>query len=163
MKFRKYTKTLCGLLTLALLCSILTPAGTTQAATKVVKNDSQIIPLEDGTITVVEIEVPEISTYSVRTTSGFKAAKNLNSDGTINWRFVLNASFRFDLIAATCTSCSTDYSIANSEWKISNVSCSKSGDSAYASFTAKRYILGVCVKTRNESLKFTCSPKGDLS
>lgn len=163
MKQRRYRILFASLLTLAFICSIITPASTAQAVTNEVDNTVQVIPLEDGSIMVIEIEQQESSTYSVRTVESTKTAKDISEDGVLNWKFVLKATFRFDLIAATCLSCDTSYSVSRDDWRFSNITCSKSGNSASASCTVKKYVLGVNMRTRNVDLKITCTPEGKIS
>lgn len=51
----------------------------------------------------------------------------------------------------------------NSNWKLSNKAASKSGATAKASVTAKRYIGNSLVQTLDRTVTLTCSKSGKLS
>ena len=130
-----------------------------------IDNENTVIEyLEDGscfitTITVVE----ENSTYATNTKQVSKSTSYKDEDGIVCWKATLHASFRYTGSSATCTESEVTYTVSNSKWKITSATASKSGNTATADVTAKRYTLGIPVETLNRTITMTCSANGTIS
>lgn len=120
--------------------------------------------LEDGscfitTITVVE----EFSNYATNTKTASKSISYKDEDGIVCWSATLYATFRYTGSSATCTESDVTYTVSNSKWKITSATASKSGNTATADVTAKRYTLGIPLETLNRTITMTCSANGTIS
>lgn len=130
-----------------------------------IDNENTVIEyLEDGscfitTITVVE----ENSTYATNTKTFTKTISYKDEDGIVCWKATLTATFRYTGSSATCTESDVTYTVSNSKWKITSATASKSGNTATADVTAKRYTLGIPVETLNRTITMTCSANGTIS
>lgn len=130
-----------------------------------IDNENTVIEyLEDGscfitTITVVE----ENSTYATNTKTFTKTVSYKDEDGIVCWKATLTATFRYTGSSATCTESDVTYTVSNSKWKITSATASKSGNTATADITAKRYTLGIPVETLNRTITMTCSANGTIS
>lgn len=130
-----------------------------------IDNENTVIEyLEDGscfitTITVVE----ENSTYATNTKTFTKTISYKDEDGIVCWKATLTATFRYTGSSATCTESDVTYTVSNSKWKITSATASKSGNTATADITAKRYTLGIPVETLNRTITMTCSANGTIS
>lgn len=105
----------------------------------------------------------DISLFSTETKNGSKTNNYKDSKGNILYTIKVSGSFSYTGSSSTCTSASVSTSVSNSYWKITSESASKSGNTAIAKATAKRYSLGFVVETRNETVTLTCSATGVLS
>ena len=103
---------------------------------------------EDGSY--IEIVIEE-QTSLLRTTTitktGKKTSNYKDSDGNILWTFYVSGIFKYDGETATCTSSVVNGSAVSSSWEIYSRSATKSNATAYGTCTAKKYTLGICVKT----------------
>ncbi|MCD7840794.1 MAG: hypothetical protein LUG46_09240 [Erysipelotrichaceae bacterium] len=117
--------------------------------------------LDNGRI--LETQIEEVSYYSTRTKTGTKTANCKDSDGNILFTVKVSGTFQYDGSTSTCTKSTVTTSVSDSNWKITDSSASKSGSTAKATATAKRYILGVVVETQSVTVKLTCSASGSLS
>lgn len=130
-----------------------------------IDNENTVIEyLEDGscfitTITVVE----ENSTYATNTKTFTKTISYKDEDGIVCWKATLTATFRYTGSSATCTDSDVTYTINDSAWKITSATASKSGNTATADITAKRYTLGIPFKTVDRTITMTCSANGTIS
>lgn len=130
-----------------------------------IDNENTVIEyLEDGscfitTITVVE----ENSTYATNTKTFTKTISYKDEDGIVCWKATLTATFRYTGSSATCTDSDVTYTINDSAWKITSATASKSGNTATADITAKRYTLGIPFKTIDRTITMTCSANGTIS
>lgn len=128
-------------------------------------NENTIIEyLEDGscfitTITVVE----ENSTYATNTKQASKSTLYKDEDGIVCWSATLYATFRYTGSSATCTESTVSYEIYDSAWRMTSATASKSGNTATADITAKRYTLGIPFKTIDRTITMTCSANGIIS
>lgn len=120
--------------------------------------------LEDGscfitTLTIVE----ESSTYATNTKTFSKTTSYKDTDGIVCWSATLTATFRYTGSSATCTESTVSYEIYDSAWRMTSATASKSGNTATADITAKRYTLGIPFKTIDRTITMTCSANGTIS
>ena len=112
------------------------------------------------TILVVE---KGVSVYGTQYKDGTKKITYKDEDGIVCWKATLTATFRYTGSSATCTDSDVTYTVSNSKWKITSATASKSGNTATADVTAKRYTLGIPVETLNRTITMTCSANGTIS
>lgn len=105
----------------------------------------------------------DISLFSTETKNGSKTNNYKDSKGNILYSIKVSGSFSYTGSSSTCTSSSVTTSVIDSAWKITSKSASKSGNKAIGYATAKRYMFGFVVETRNETATLTCSATGVLS
>lgn len=119
---------------------------------------------EDGSCIETTIVVKEyISTYATQVKKVEKSISYKDEDGIVCWKATLTATFRYTGSSATCTDSDVTYTINDSAWKITSATASKSGNTATADITAKRYTLGIPFKTVDRTITMTCSANGTIS
>ncbi|MBQ8209512.1 MAG: hypothetical protein IJZ35_02880 [Clostridia bacterium] len=121
--------------------------------------------LDDGTYVVTTLTVEDDNSVAraTSTKTGSKTITLYNSDDEALVTMKLTASFSYTGSSATCISASTSYTIHNSNWKVTSATASKSGNKATGNFTAKKYLLGIPIQTKEHTLTITCSNTGTLS
>ena len=119
---------------------------------------------EDGSCIETTIVVKEyISTYATQVKKVEKSISYKDEDGIVCWKATLTATFRYTGSSATCTDSTVSYEIYDSAWRMTSATASKSGNTATADITAKRYTLGIPFKTIDRTITMTCSANGTIS
>lgn len=110
----------------------------------------------------VEYIIEELpSTRASQTRVGKKTA-NVKSGNTVLWSVTVTGTFEYTGTTSICTKSEVSTTCPSSSWKISSQSATKSGASATAKATAKRYSNGAVVETRTESVVLICGTDGTL-
>lgn len=154
-------KKLISLLSVILMIVVMCPA--TAFANEKIVTDSYVEYFEDGSYIVTELTESTITTFAAKTVSSSKSSHFYESDNSKAWTVTLNATFSYTGSSATCTKATTSSTIYNSAWKVTSAVASKSGNKATGTFTVKKYVLGIPVKTVNKTLTITCSNTGVCS
>lgn len=144
---------LCTVITLMLVFCIL--------PVSVFASENEIIYLDDGSYIVVETITSGIRASG--SVSGGKQYTHYDSDGSSNWKAVLNGSFTYTGSSATCTSSSMNVTIYDSDWYVISKSASKSGNKATGSVTMGEKSGGVTVTRVPVNLTLSCDANGNLS
>ena len=111
----------------------------------------------------IEQTIEEISiTRSTYRKTGTKTTKVLDSNKNLLWSVTVTGTFEYDGSHSTCTASSVSTACPASAWKITSSSATKSGSSATAKATGKRYSNGVAVETLTESVTLVCGSDGTL-
>lgn len=156
---KKGKKLLVALFTFALLftqCLSVSAASVSDLETTVAREY-----LDDGSGNYYEIVITKTNGM-LRTTQSYYATKTFkNSSGTALWYVKVSGTFNYNGSSCTCTSASSSAGSYNDNWKIISHSASRSGNSATAYATAKRYTLGVPVETENTSITLHCDANGN--
>ena len=122
--------------------------------------------LEDGSryITIIENNYG-YNTYNTNSTTVTKNKKTYyqNSSGENLWYVKVTGTFRYGSGTSVCTKSEVEAKSLNSNWKITNSSASKSGNTASATATAKKYTAGVAVDTKTKTVMLKCSSTGEFS
>lgn len=116
---------------------------------------------EDGsylTATVIEMQ-----SRASGTKTGSKVSNYYAEDGTLLWRATLTGTFTYTGSGSTCTSSSCSVNIYNSAWYTISKSATKSGNTAYASVTMGKKLLGLTVSQIPASISLKCDANGNLS
>ncbi len=120
-----------------------------------------VVTFEDGSYITECIECMQSRAAGSKT--GTKSYKYYNEDDVICWKFAVNGTFTYTGSTSQCTASSCDVTVYTSEWYTVSKSSGKSGNTASASVTMGRKLLGVTVATIPVSLTLTCDNNGNLS
>ena len=122
--------------------------------------------LEDGSSYVTIMGNTYSSTgYEINSTTktNFKKSYSRNSKGENLWYVKVTGTFRYGGGPSVCTKSEVEAKSLNSNWKITNSSASKSGNTASATATAKKYTAGAVVDTKTKTVTLKCSSTGEFS
>lgn len=86
-----------------------------------------------------------------------------NSSGELLWSLSIEATFSYNGSSAQCLSCSPSYKVVSSAWTLSNVSATRSGNSATANATATYKVPSGATQSYQKSVTITCSGTGVVS
>lgn len=150
------------LLLLLISIVVFTCSITSFATTEV---DNSVIYFEDGSYieTVINIYDEDFSAFATKTKTGDKVISYKTSDGEVKWDATVKGTFTYTGSSATCTAASITYNIYDDAWKMTEATASKSSNKAVGNVTAKKYVLGLPIKTIEQSVTLTCSASGVLS
>lgn len=126
-------------------------------------NNSKVIYMEDGSYLVVDIIEDATNARATSTKSGTKNLNYYSADDELLWKATLKGTFSYNGSSATCTAASITHTVYDSSWRITSATATKSSNQAIGNVTAKHYVLGIPIKTLEQSFKITCSANGTLS
>lgn len=128
-----------------------------------VKNDQigDVIYLPDGYCIVVELHTSPARASG--TVTGTKTYTCKDDDGTALWKAVLTGGFSYTGSSSSCTSSSCSVTIYNSNWYTVSKTATKSGNTATASVTMGKKVLGVTVSKVPITINLSCDANGNLS
>ena len=156
-------KLTCILISLTLLFSLNT---TVQAAYSAPEpeftSSTNAEDLGDGYYGVTSIDKSGISAYSSGNRTGSIYYDIKDSSGNIEARFKLTGNFTYSSTSVTCTSATYSTVINDKSWSFKDISVSKSGATATATFTAVRKVLGITVKSIPKTITLSCDKNGNL-
>lgn len=138
---------------------------TVQAAeNESVQNIIDVEYLGDSYIeTTLETHSPSIALFATtKNTSATKTISQKTSSGSVLWSFKITASFTYNGTTSSCTSASYSYT-DSSAWSLSNMSISRSGNTATGKVTAREKFLGITIYTAERTLTLKCSASGTVS
>lgn len=123
--------------------------------------------LPDGScyVTIIE-DVPAsgIQLFAVaKTETKSKTTYYKNAAGDIMWWVKVTGTFTYGNGTSKCTSAKGTAAAEHKMWKVSNISDSKSGNSASAKATGKQYFDGSVSQTLTKTVTLKCSPTGVFS
>lgn len=116
---------------------------------------------DDGSY--ITVEIATIATRASGSVTGDKIYTYYAEDDSVSWKAILTGSFTYNGKSATCTASSCSVTINNSAWYTISKSASKSGDTAKASVTMGKKLLGVTVAEVPVTITLTCDANGNLS
>lgn len=116
---------------------------------------------ENGYYYEVEISVTNSVARSAK--EGSKTVYCKNSAGKILWSLTVKGRFTYNGSTSSCTSASVSTSVVDANWKITNKSSSKSGNTAKATATAIYYLNGNPLNSATKTVTLKCSASGKLS
>ena len=140
------------------LCLIATVPLTTSATSN---TDDSVIYLDDGSYIVVTVS--SFDTRASGTKSGSKSYNCYTPQDELEWKAVLSGTFTYNGTSATCTSSSCNITVYDTSWYEVSKTATRSGNTAYATFTMGRKVLGITVSKREYSLTLSCDANGILS
>lgn len=123
--------------------------------------------LPDGScyVTVIE-DVPASGIQlfaAAKTETKSKTTYYKNAAGDVMWWVKVTGTFTYGNGTSKCTSAKGSAAALGSAWKVSNISDSKSGNSASAKATGKQYFDGSVSQTITKTVTLKCSPTGVFS
>ncbi|MDD6043351.1 MAG: hypothetical protein PUB87_06320 [Eubacteriaceae bacterium] len=118
--------------------------------------------IEDSTSPWVVFE-GWIHTYSTTTATKTKTTYYKNADGDVLWYVRVKGTFTYGDGTSKCTAVTPSAASQASSWKVSNISGSKSGNTASATATGKQYYDGSVIATKTKTVTLTCSSTGVFS
>ena len=150
-------KIFCLFIVCVLFASIVPFAG--QAA----ENDKveNIFYLSDGSYIIVEVTASLARASG--TVTGTKTYTCKTEDGTALWRAVLTGKFSYTGSSASCTSSSCSVTIYDSAWYTVSKTATKNGNTATASVTMGKKMLGVTVRKVPITINLVCDANGNIS
>lgn len=161
-------KVACYLLVVMLMCPqfIVYSNALSEGQTSIVVSET-VEYLPDGTklVTVIEEEVPSVSTLSTTyTKTGSKTTKSLNANDQPIWTFTTKGTFSVvEGVSSTCTAASYSYTTPGSGWSLKSGSATKSSNKAIGNGVFVHKIIGITLRTEETSCTLTCSKTGVLS
>lgn len=132
-----------------------TPAGTAEV---------EYLPDGGCYVTVIEDVQPSgIQLFSAKTATKSKTTYYKNASGDVLWWVKVTGTFTYGNGTSKCTSAKASAAAPHANWKVSNISESKSGNAASASATGKLYADGTVIKTLTKKVTLKCSATGVFS
>lgn len=122
---------------------------------------STVVYFEDGSYMTETLSI--IPSRGSQTVTGSKAKNYYASDGELAWRAILTGTFTYTGSGATCTASSCSVTIYNSAWYTISKNATKSGNTASASVTMGKKLLGITVNTIPATVSLSCDANGNLS
>lgn len=151
-------RVICSVLVAVLLTAVL-PIST--FAIGVEDGITDVLYFDDGSY--ITVEVTTVSTRASKSITGDKTYTYYVDGGSASWKAVLTGSFTYNGKTATCTAASCSVTIYNSAWFTISKSASKSGNTAKASITMGKKMLGVTVSEVPIDITLKCDKDGNLS
>lgn len=143
---------------LVLICFCVIPTHT--SAVSIGTSDS-IIYLDDGSYITMTFE--ETTTRASGTTTGHRNLTYTANDGTVCWKATLTATFTYNGTSATCTASNCSVTVYESNWYTVSKSAAKSGNTATATVTMGRKVLGITIDKDTYSMTISCDKDGNMS
>lgn len=145
------------ILTLFLLANFISPHIVN--ATEV---DTEITYMDNGDY--IETTIISYSLNRSTTKTATKTATYKNSFGDALWSVSVTCTFSYDYgISCTCTNVSGDSQSYSSNWKVSDVITSKTGNTGTAKATGTKYLAFLPTNSYELSVTLTCDNYGNLS
>lgn len=125
--------------------------------------ENRVVYYDDGSYDVITITVDMKATRATGTKTGMITKDRRNSDGELEWRASMKATFTYDGSTSRCTSVdSPSVVIYDNTWSLDSKSCSKSGNTTTGNITmAKKLLLGSGKVPI--TLTLSCDKNGNLS
>lgn len=118
----------------------------------------------DSILTVIEsIPSGDIAAFATKTETKSKTSYYRSASGSVLWYVRVTGTFTYGNGTAKCTSQTPSAASEHSDWKVSSIAGSKSGNTASATATGKKYHLGSVIDSVTEKVTLTCSPTGVFS
>lgn len=146
------------LLSLFLTCTFCLSANAYSISAQVVSVDY----LANGDYIETVIEDSPAPSITKGTITKTKTRYYKNSSGVVLWSVSIHATFTYNGVSSTCTSCSHSTTSPGVYWSIKSASSSRSGNSATAYATAT-YQTSTISYDYDMSVTIYCSPYGIIS
>lgn len=157
-------------LTIAMLGTVVLPSYAIEPSCNTVQNEdgSTVIYYDDGShLTISPVRIignDTVARATTQTKNGLKDVKFTDSDGNVEWKYTLSATFSYVYgSSVSCTSAKYSNNIYDNAWSFSNGSATKSGGTAYGRGHYAKKVLFVTVKNIDIDISITCDKYGNLS
>lgn len=124
-------------------------------------NQDNVIWLEDGSR--IEIYIENTSARAANTVSGSKTYVCYDTNGNVDWKAKLTATFAYSGAWYTCTTANCNVTIQDNQWYVVSNSSIRSSNHAITYLTMGRKYLGVTVEERQYTIDLVCDINGNLS
>lgn len=158
---------------IALLLFISIPTMGVNAKSDDYKTEKNIIQssseyLGDGLYLYIELmETLPTGQNSILSTTSSKGATLTStitdSSGNVLAKYVLSASFTYNGSTSTCTSANHNTNAYANGWSFSSATSSKSGNTAYGSYTAVNKYLLITIQTVSGNVSISCDKNGNIT
>ena len=122
---------------------------------------ASIIYFEDGSYITITINVFESRASGSKT--GQKNYVYTSNSGTVCWDATLTGTFTYTGSSATCTYSDCSVTVYENNWYIVSKSAAKSGNTATATVTMGRKVLGITIAKDTYNMALSCDANGNLS
>lgn len=152
------------ILPLVLIAVFLLATQVSFASTSTVSEEIEYLPDGSYYVTIIE-DAPssDIQTRATKTVTKTKTTYYKNTSGKTLWWVKVTGTFTYGNGTSKCTSAKASAASENSSWKVSNISSSRSGNTASATATGKQYLDGKVAKTLTKKVTLKCSSTGVFS
>lgn len=100
---------------------------------------------------------------ATKTETKTKTTYYKNSNDETLWYVRVKGTFTYGNGTSKCTAVTPSAASQNTYWKVSNISGSKSGNTASATATGKYVVSGSVLNVKTKTVTLTCSPTGVFS
>lgn len=153
------------LLSITLIALLLLSHLSTTAHAQSTQNQ-QVQYFDDGSYLITTIS-DENANINLRSTSltktKTKTSEYYNSSGKVLYMIAVTGTFTYDGTTSNCVLSKANAQSYNNNWKIGNMSSTKSSNTATAIITIKHYKNDTLIDTLKKRISLTCSPSGKFS
>lgn len=147
-----------------LMIALLAAMQTTFACAATMPAEIEYLPDGSSFVTVIEDVHPSgIQPLSSKTATKTKTTYYKNAAGDVMWWVRVTGTFTYGNGTSKCISAKGSAASENSTWKVSNISDSKSGNTASAKATGTHYSQGMVSSTKTKTVTLKCSSTGVFS
>ncbi len=117
----------------------------------------------ENTMEVIVVEEVSYIARSAGEKTARKEATVRDADGNMIWKAILTATFEYTGTTSECTASSCSVTIYDSTWHTVSKSATHSGNTAAATVTMGKKLLGVTITKKTVNIQLTCDANGNLS
>lgn len=123
--------------------------------------DTNVVRFDDGAY--MEISIDTSSARVANTVSGSKTYTYYDSDGNVEWKATLSATFAYSGSWYTCTTANCNVTIYDDKWYVISNTTTRSSNNATTQLTMGKKYLGVTTAKPQYTITLTCDNNGNLS
>lgn len=127
-------------------------------------NNTSITYFDDGSYlvtTLISTDDPVISPYALTYTENKTGiTKYFNDSGKLMWYLKVIGNFTYNGTTAKCNRAEVEAKSYSSCWKLSHLTSSRNGATAYASCVSEFYMGSTRIRGFSNTLSLTCHPDG---
>ena len=110
-----------------------------------------------------ETSITALNSEARSAKEGSKTVYCKDSSGKTLWTVTVNGRFTYNGSTSSCTAATISTSVKDANWKITNKSSSKTGNTAKATATAICYLNGNPINSQTKTVTLKCNANGKLS
>ena len=152
------------ILSLVLIIVLISATQSAFASTTITPTEIEYLPDGSCFVTVIEDVHPSgLQPLSSNTATKSKTTYYKNSAGKVMWWVKVTGTFTYGNGTSKCASAKGSAASENANWKVSNITDSKSGNSASATATGTQYLDGKVLSRLTKTVTLKCSSTGVFS